>query len=355
MPHHILSECAKELDRAGGSPASCGSRSSTRKGSILDCIELVKEGRGSAHALMNVQTKEQLDVEYVLNAWATVVDKQHRRGRPGRTFQRRRTWCWAPGARRVPGDPRHRPEGRLRLRHAGLGPRLRAQPVRDHRRHEGRHGVRLLLPGRRLQTTIVSRSPLMRTAGLHHVDEDLRQYVVEMMRLRGMEILEGAAPGGGQRQRADGRVRRCGPARRRRAGHDRDRLRLPRHRRAARRAQASRRAGRRGRTDRGFVKVNQRMQTSCRASTPSATSSARRWSSSRPASGLTAARNIMGEDYEWDCTEYPDFLHTTYEVIWAGLTEAEAARSTTTSSRPDAARRGGLTPRTCRCPAPRAR
>ena len=41
-------------------------------------------------------------------------------------------------------------------------------------------------------------------------------------------------------------------------------------------------------------------------------------------SGVTAARNIMGEDLEFDFTEYPDFLHTTYEVTWVGLTEAEA-------------------------------
>ncbi len=40
--------------------------------------------------------------------------------------------------------------------------------------------------------------------------------------------------------------------------------------------------------------------------------------------GMTAARNIMGEPYEFDFSEYPDFLHTTYEVTWVGLTEAEA-------------------------------
>jgi dihydrolipoamide dehydrogenase len=40
--------------------------------------------------------------------------------------------------------------------------------------------------------------------------------------------------------------------------------------------------------------------------------------------GVTAARNIMGEDLEFDYTEYPDFLHTTYEVTWVGLSEAEA-------------------------------
>jgi pyruvate/2-oxoglutarate dehydrogenase complex dihydrolipoamide dehydrogenase (E3) component len=41
-------------------------------------------------------------------------------------------------------------------------------------------------------------------------------------------------------------------------------------------------------------------------------------------SGVTAARNIMGEELEFDFAEYPDFLHTTYEVSWVGQTEAEA-------------------------------
>ena len=44
-------------------------------------------------------------------------------------------------------------------------------------------------------------------------------------------------------------------------------------------------------------------------------------------SGVTAARNIMGEDIEFDFTEFPDFLHTTYEVTWVGLSEAEARAS----------------------------
>jgi dihydrolipoamide dehydrogenase len=41
-------------------------------------------------------------------------------------------------------------------------------------------------------------------------------------------------------------------------------------------------------------------------------------------SGVTAARNIMGEDLEFDYSDYPDFLHTTYEVTWVGLSEEEA-------------------------------
>src|SRR2546429_9905278 len=42
--------------------------------------------------------------------------------------------------------------------------------------------------------------------------------------------------------------------------------------------------------------------------------------------GVTAARNIMGIDSEFDFSEYPDFLHSTYEVTWVGLSEQEARR-----------------------------
>jgi 2-oxopropyl-CoM reductase (carboxylating) len=32
----------------------------------------------------------------------------------------------------------------------------------------------------------------------------------------------------------------------------------------------------------------------------------------------------MGEEYEFDFSQYPDFFHSTYEVTWVGLSEAEA-------------------------------
>jgi 2-oxopropyl-CoM reductase (carboxylating) len=40
--------------------------------------------------------------------------------------------------------------------------------------------------------------------------------------------------------------------------------------------------------------------------------------------GITASKNIMGGPAEFDFSEFPDFLHTTYEVTWVGLTEQEA-------------------------------
>jgi dihydrolipoamide dehydrogenase len=40
--------------------------------------------------------------------------------------------------------------------------------------------------------------------------------------------------------------------------------------------------------------------------------------------GVTAARNCLGEHIEYDYSDYPDFLHSTYEVVWTGLSEQEA-------------------------------
>ncbi|MDQ1567035.1 MAG: hypothetical protein QOF96_1915, partial [Actinomycetota bacterium] len=77
--------------------------------------------------------------------------------------------------------------------------------------------------------------------------------------------------------------------------------------------------------ERGSIVVNRRMQTSVPGvyaigdliGAPMEMFKARKC-------GMTAARNIMGEAYEFDFSEYPDFLHSTYEVTWVGLTEAEA-------------------------------
>jgi hypothetical protein len=46
-------------------------------------------GRGSAHAFVNWQTKQQLDVEYVLNARATILDRNTVRA-TDRTFTARK-------------------------------------------------------------------------------------------------------------------------------------------------------------------------------------------------------------------------------------------------------------------------
>ena len=76
---------------------------------------------------------------------------------------------------------------------------------------------------------------------------------------------------------------------------------------------------------RGFVKVNSRMRTSVPyvyavgdlVGVPMEMFKARK-------GGMYAARNIMGEEAHYHLKDYPDFMHTHYEVCWLGLGEEQA-------------------------------
>jgi dihydrolipoamide dehydrogenase len=171
-------------------------------------------------------------------------------------------------------------------------------------------------------TTYLTRSPLMGTKGLHHVDDDIRAYVRKMIEHRGSVVHEGAEPLGilgedkvtGVRFRAaDGTEHTVetdfvflGTGEK--ALSDQfDVLGLERD-------------------EAGRIVVDAHMRTSVPnvyaagdlIDGPMEMFKARK-------AGVCAARNIMGEtDYTFDYSDYPDFLHTTYEVAWTGLSEAEA-------------------------------
>jgi dihydrolipoamide dehydrogenase len=324
VPHHILSECAKELDRAKWFSGQLWfPEFDPKKVSILDCIELVKEGRAGAHALMNVQTKEQLDCEYVLNAWGNVIDKNTVEV-GGRTFKCKNL-VLATGVRtQIPDIPGTNMKGVYDF--ATLLSDLDYEPSRcviiGGSKVAMEYGSFFQAAG--VQTTILTRSPLMRTASLHHIDDDLRRYVIEMMELRGIEIIEGAEPA-----EILGNGRATGVAYRAPDGRDvtieTDFVFIATGERPTANTNAFIESLGVELDDRGFVVVNKRMETSVPGiyavgdliGPPMEQFKARH-------SGCCAARNIMGEDYEWDCEEYADFLHTTYEVVWTGLTEAEA-------------------------------
>jgi len=323
VPHHLFSEAAEELDRMRWfSDEHFFPKFDPSRASILGMVKLFLAGRSSAHAFMNWQTKEQLDVEYVLNARATILDRNTVTA-AGRTFHARNL-VLGMGARPVLPDI-----SGLDLRgiydFVSLVEELDYEPTRcviiGGSKVAMEYGSFFQATG--CQTTIVSRSLLMRTKVLHHVDEDLRQYVVEGMRKRGMTILEGATPirvngSGGSVSGVTVRL-----ASGEEVDLDTDFVFLA--------------TGERPNVDHaqevlgievapsGRVVVNRRMQTSVPGvyaigdmiDGPMEMFKARK-------SGVTAARNIMGEDLEFDYTEFPDFLHTTYEVTWVGLTEAEA-------------------------------
>jgi len=322
VPHHLFSEAAEELDRMRWfSDELFFPKFDASRASILELVKLFLAGRGSAHAFMNWQTKEQLDVEYVLNARATIVDKNTVTA-AGRTF-RTKNLVLGMGARPVdPQIPGLDLKGVFDF--VSLVEELDYEPTRcviiGGSKVAMEYGAFFQATG--CETTIVSRSKLMRTKALHHVDEDLRRYVVEGMRKRGMTILEGAHP---LSVDGDGSVRSVtvrlesgeeveletdfvfmATGERPHVEHAQEVLGIE--------------VGPTGR-----VVVNKRMQTTVPGvyaigdmiDGPMEMFKARK-------SGVCAARNIMGEDLEFDYTEFPDFLHTTYEVTWVGLTEAEA-------------------------------
>lgn len=331
VPHHLFSESAALLDRERLLDGKLWFGLGERKVSILDVVEVFRQGRVAAHAFMNWQTKAQLEVEYVLNAAARVLPPgstagtngaRHTVEAAGRTFSAKNV-VLGIGARQNPLDV---PGGDL----PGI---FDFATLVEHLDYEPRRAV--IIGGSKVAveygsffqaagcaTTILTRSPLLSTQSLHHVDADLRRYVVEGMRKRGVEIVEGTTLleiKGGERVE---RVIASGP--------DGEMLEfecdfvfngtgespnseLPRQWLGVETG------------PKGEILVDKRMRTSVEGvyatgdliGPPMEMFKARKC-------GMTAARNIMGDPFEFDFSEYPDFFHTTYDVTWVGLSEEEA-------------------------------
>ncbi len=325
VPHHLFSESAALLERERRLAGQLWFRQEGEiKASILDLVEVFRKGRNTAHAFMNWQTKDQLDVEYVLNAPATVVDPYTVEA-AGMTF-RTRNVVLAIGARQrtlqMPGADLN---GIYDF--ASLVERLDYEPRRcviiGGSKVAVEYGSFFQAAG--CQTAILTRSPLLRTQTLHHVDEDIRRYVVGNMRDSGIEIVEGASPmsieGNGRVQKVmakdpDGQVQE----------YECDFVfngtgEMPNSELAQKWLGVKVGA-------RGAVVADTRMRTSVDnvyavgdlIGAPMEMFKARKC-------GMTAARNIMGDPYEFDFSEYPDFLHTTYEMTWVGLSEEEARQT----------------------------
>jgi len=321
VPHHLFSECARELDLARHMQGRLWYPAfDDKQASIREIVDLFKAGRGLPHAIMNWQSKEQLDMEYILNAPATIID-EHTVEVEGRRF-RAKNLVLSTGARTIyPDVPGIRTKGVYDF--ATLIEDLDYEPNRcviiGGSKVALEYGSFFHATG--CKTTILTRSPLMETASLHHVDDGLRAYVISMMVDRGIEIVNGAQV---LEVLGDGHV--TGVRYRTAEGGvveiDTDfvfigtgeRPNLDMYEPLGLKTD-----------DRGFVVADTHMRTSVPSvyasgdlvGPPMEMFKARKC-------GVGAARNIMGEDYEFDFTEYPDFLHTTYEVTWCGLSEAEA-------------------------------
>ena len=321
VPHHLFSECARELDLARHMQGRLWYPTfDDKQASIREIVDLFKAGRGLPHAIMNWQSKEQLDMEYILNAPATIIDN-HTVEVDGQRFTAKNL-VLSTGARTIyPDVPGIRTKGVYDF--ATLIEDLDYEPNRcviiGGSKVALEYGSFFHATG--CKTTILTRSPLMETASLHHVDEGLRDYVIEMMVDRGIEIVNGAQVlevlGNGHvtgvRYRTpEGTVEEI----------DTDFVFIGTGERPSLDMYAP--LGLKT-DDRGFLVADTHMRTSVPniyasgdlVGPPMEMFKARKC-------GVGAARNIMGEDYEFDFTEYPDFLHTTYEVTWCGLSEAEA-------------------------------
>ena len=321
VPHHLFSECARELDLARHMSGRLWYPPfDEKRASITEIIDLFKAGRAYPHAIMNWQSKEQLNMEYIVNSPATIID-EHTVEVDGQRFQARNLVLCTGASTVYPDVPGMTNKGVYDF--ATLIEDLDYEPERcvivGGSKVALEYGSFFHATG--CQTTILTRSPLMETASLHHVDAGLRDYVVSMMADRGIEILVGTEL---TEVLGDGRV--TGVRYRTPGGDvrqiDTDFLFVG----TGERPDLSLYEPLGLKTDeRGFVVADGTMRTSVPSvyaagdllGPPMEMFKARKC-------GVAAARNIMGEHYEFDYTSYPDFLHTTYEVTWCGLSEAEA-------------------------------
>ncbi len=324
VPHHLFSEVAHQLDLARTLAGRLWYPKAIDESAIemLDIVELFRSERNGMHAFMNWQSKHQLGMEFILNATATVLDATTVEVASVR--YKARNLVLGTGARTLPPDI---PGTELAGVHdfASLVDELDYNPSRCVVIGGGKVAVEYgsFFQATGVPTTIVSRSPLLAGVGLRNIDDDVRGFVVDGMVDRGITIHEGVEPVaivgvdgraiGVDVAWADGTVAQL-PV---------DLVFLATGERACSQPYVDVLGVL---TDpAGSIKVDGRMRTSVPGvyavgdliGPPLEMFKARKC-------GMTAARNIMGEAVDFDFSSYPDFLHTTYEVTWLGLSEAQA-------------------------------
>ena len=324
VPHHLFSEAAKELDQAQALAGRLWyGKFDPDAASILELVELFRSQRSGPHAHMNWQSTQQLDIEFVLNAPALVTDSRTVRA-AGRTFTAGALVLCTGSRTAMPGIVGESLPGVFD--YASFIEDLDYEPSRIVVIGGSKVAVEYasFYQATGTPTTVISRGALLSTGGPGRMDDDLRRFIVDGMRARGIELLEHSTAGRitGQR-RADG-VEVMTPDGPRRIEADFVLIATG----ETPNVESFIDALPVGRDHDGFVTVNTRMQTSVPGvyaagdllGPPLEMFKSRR-------SGTTAARNIMGVESEFGYADIPDFLHTTYEVSWAGLGERAARES----------------------------
>jgi dihydrolipoamide dehydrogenase len=326
VPHHVFSEAARMLDYArimSNKYWNEDYENVKKRASILEIRDGFLRTRGAAHGIMNFQSKEQLNMEYILNAEAKVIDKNTVQA-AGRTFKCKNL-VLAIGARPTPPDvPGTTLKGVVNF-HSMLDPAwLDFEPNKCVVIGGGKTAIEYgsFFQATGCGTTILTRSQLMRTKGLIHVDEDMRLWVENAMKRRGIDLQDDVEPVSINGESRVESVTYRNMTTKQEFTVDCDMVFLG--------------TGERPLSDqfevlgmeldeKGHIIVDATMQTSvpgvyaCGDMIPGP----REMFKARK-SGVTAARNIMGEHIEYVFDDYPDFLHSTYEVVWTGLSEAEA-------------------------------
>jgi 2-oxopropyl-CoM reductase (carboxylating) len=320
VPHHLFSDCAAELMLARTFSGTLWFPDMTgRTTSIKEVVDLFRRGRTGPHAVMNYQSKEQLDIEFVLNASARILDA-HTIEAAGEIF-RARTLVLALGSEPIRLNTLGRDLHGIHD-YATLVETLDREPgeaivVVGGSKTAVEYGCFFNATGRRV--IMLVRDRLLKLIS----DGETRTYAIDRMREQGIEILEGATVSAILGD-AEGRVARVvadTPSGELEIATDFVFQALGERPRSRLAVEALGVAI----DDSGAVVVNEQLRTSIPdvyavgdlIGAPMEMFKARK-------SGAYAARAIMGEKVSYRPSDWPDFLHTHYEVSWLGLGEEEA-------------------------------
>jgi len=322
VPHHVFSDVAAQLLLERTFSGKLWFQDMNNKTiSILEIIEMFRRGRTGPHAFMNYQSKEQLDLEFVLGCPATIVDA-HTVTVDDRIYHANNI-VLATGSRPKKSTVSN---GNLKgvYDHVTLVDHLDYEPgstavVIGSGKTAIEYACFFNATGRR--TIIVSRNPPLANIP----DRDTRLYLMTRMMEQGMEFLEASellAIDGDPEDRVKS-VRILTPSGEISIATDFVFTAL------GQRPNSELAANALGvKVDaKGFVEIDSRMHTSIPhvyavgdvVGRPMEMFKARK-------GGMYAARNIMGEEAHYHIGDYPDFMHTHYEVCWLGLGEEEARK-----------------------------
>ena len=320
VPHHLFSDCAAELMlNREFSGRYWFADLENKIVSIKEVVDLFRKGRIGPHAIMNFQSKEQLDMEFVLNASARIIDN-HTVEVAGQRFQARNIILSTGSRPNKPGIPGEKLKGVFN--YETLVEDLDYEPgdtavVIGGGKTAAIYGCFFNATGRK--TILVVRSALLELIP----DSEIRGYVIDRMKEQGMEILEYSKVIRLE-DNASGQVARAiieTPAGERCVTTDFVFAGIgdtPNSEEAAK--ILGLRLG-----DKKEIIVDEQLRTNVPnvyavgdlIGAPMEMFKARK-------SGTCAARHIMGEDVSYSPKDFPDFVHTHYEVTWFGMSEAEA-------------------------------